>query len=252
MELLLVLRGMWRRRLALLSGLVAAVVVLVGLGGIKPARLTAGEAWTRVAIDTNASQLVAAAPAGTGTLAWRASLIVHLMATQSLAHQIAVRLGIDSDQLTVVDPTLSQPPVGTDLATAATKAAGADVLTPYVLNVYQTDPTVPVITVDAVAADRAHAEKLAQAGTAILEAQAEPGGKLKSQIITDAGVLGRQPFVIDQVAPVQSKLVSNTSLPMKAIAAAGFVFFAWCLAVVLVVPRLRRTIRTRRSRALPA
>jgi hypothetical protein len=137
MELLLVLRGVWRRRLALLGGVVAALAVLVGLGGTKPMTTTAAEAWTRVAIDTHDSQLVAAAPAGADTLAWRATLIAHLMATQSLTQQIASRLGVKSDRVTVVDPTLTQPLVGTDLAAAAAKAATADVLTPYVLNVYR-------------------------------------------------------------------------------------------------------------------
>jgi hypothetical protein len=69
--------------------------------------------------------------------------------------------------------------------------------------------------------------------------------------VTDAGVLGRQQFVVDQVAPVQSKRLATTSLPLKAIGGAFFVFFAWCVAVVLA-PRVRRSMRARRRRVLPA
>jgi hypothetical protein len=250
MELLVVFRGVWRRRIPLLAALVVTVATFVGLGGAKPPITTAAEAWTRVAIDTHDSQLVTAAPAGAGTLAWRASLIAHLMATQSMTQQLAARLGVGSDKVGVVDPTLSKPLVSTDFASAAAKAAAADVLTPYVLNVYLADETVPVITLTAAAPDAAAAVKLAQAGAAVLESQAEASGKITSQVVTDAGVLGRQRFVVDQVAPVRWKLLHTTSLPRKATAGALFVLFAWCVGIVLV-PKLARSMRARRrARAL--
>lgn len=244
------MRGVWRRRIPLLAGLILTVATFIGLGGAQPPVTTAAEAWTRVAIDTHDSQLVTAAPAGVGTLAWRASLIAHLMATQSTTQQLATRLGVGSDKVTVVDPTLSEPLISTDFATAAAKAAAADVLTPYVLNVYLSDQTVPVITLDAAGVNTAAAVKLAQAGVAVLEAQAEPGGKLVSQVVTDAGVLGRQRFVVNQVAPVQYKVLRTTSLPKKATGGALFVLVVWSLGIALI-PKLARTMRARRrARAL--
>jgi hypothetical protein len=43
---------------------------------------------------------------------------------------------------------------------------------------------------------------------------------------TDGGLLARQPFVVDQVAPISSKPTSARSLPRKALAASLFAFLA--------------------------
>jgi hypothetical protein len=249
MEFLLVLRVIWRRRRLLALGVLAALAVFIGLGGTKPADTTGAAAWTRVTLDTHTSQLVAAAPAGAPTLAWRASLIAHLMATQATTQQLAARVGVKSDEVSVVDPSLATPLVPTDMASAGAKGA-REIFTPYVLNAFLADPTVPVITIDTAAPTVAFAERLAQAAVAVLQSQASPGGRLESQVVTDAGVLGLQRFVVDQVGPVQSKLIVTTSLPLKAIGGSFFVFFMWCF-VVLLLPRLRRAIRVR-IRALPA
>ena len=73
MELLPIFRLIWRRRLLLGAGLVAAIAAMVVFGGKSATRSYV--AWTQVTLDTPKSQLVAAAPAGGDTLAWRASLL---------------------------------------------------------------------------------------------------------------------------------------------------------------------------------
>src|ERR1700722_18595960 len=133
MELLLFYRAIWRRRLRLGVGLLIAGFVLVGLGGTKLSATTVGYASTQVALETPKSQAVDAFPGGANTLAWRASLLSHLMATQASTAAVARRLGVRPAEVTVVDSELAQPVVPTDTATAATKESAADVFTPYVL-----------------------------------------------------------------------------------------------------------------------
>lgn len=249
MEVLGLLRVIWRRRLALGSGVLAAVAVLVVLGGTKSVSTSSGVAWTRVALDTPKSQLVAAATTGADTLAWRASLMSHLMATDSSTEQLAGRLRVSPDQITVVDPTLAQPLVPTDTAEAATKVS-TGVLTPYVLIVYA-DGQIPVISIEAAAADTNDAVRLAEAAVAVLESQSSAGGHLKSLIPTGVGTLGLQPFVVAQVSPLREGLMRSSSLPTKAIGGSLFVFILWCVGVAVVLPRVSRRLRTG-SRALTA
>ena len=52
MEILPVLRLIWRRRILLVIATVAAIAVFVGLGGTKPASSSSAVAWTRVTLDT--------------------------------------------------------------------------------------------------------------------------------------------------------------------------------------------------------
>ena len=127
MELLPIFRLIWRRRLLLGAGLVAAIAAMVVLGG--KSATSSYVAWTQV-LDTPKSQLVAAAPSGGNTLAWRASLLSHLMATEVSKQDLARRIGVRSDQVGVADPSLALPTVPTNTAVAASKAA-LGITTPY-------------------------------------------------------------------------------------------------------------------------
>ena len=124
MELLPVLRWGWRRRLVLVGALVAAVAAFVVLAGSRSSGATSSAvAWTQATLDTPRSQLAAAAPTGADTLPWRASLVVHLMATNASTREIASRLGVNPNELEVVDPSLSAPTVQTSMAAASAEAA---------------------------------------------------------------------------------------------------------------------------------
>ena len=98
MEIVLVLRAVWRRRRLLAGGLVCSVVVLVALGGATRATTRRSVGSTRVTIDTPRSQLVTVAPGGAASLQWRAPLLEHLMATDASTKQLAQRIGVTHRQ----------------------------------------------------------------------------------------------------------------------------------------------------------
>ena len=130
MELLPILRLIWRRRILLGAGLVVSVALALGLGG--PPKSSSALAWTRVNLDTPTSQLVNSAPGGADTLPWRASFLIHLMATDATQKRLAQSLHVRPDEVAVVDPALGVPIVPASIPTAASDAAGITVA-PYVL-----------------------------------------------------------------------------------------------------------------------
>lgn len=239
MEILLVLRAVWRRRRLLASGLVCSLVVLVGLGGATPATKSSSVGSTSVTLDTPRSQLVTAAPAGAETLQWRASLLEHLMSTDASTKQLAERLGVPPHKVLVVDSDLADPLVATSMAQASAKAA-ADVLAPYMLTVFLGNPSLPVISIEADAPTRASARRLATAAVGVLQSEASPAGTFSSTVKTNGGHLARQPFVVTRTSPVRVKVVTSTSLSLKPIAAALLVFVGWCIAGRRVARRVRR------------
>ena len=139
MELLPLLRWGWPRRLVLAGALVASIAAFLALGGSRSSGATSAVAWTQVTLDTPRSQLAAAAPAGADTLSWRASLLVHLMATDASTRELANRLGVTQNELAVVDPSLLAPTVRTSMAVASAQAAPL-VAAPYSLDVFLPDP----------------------------------------------------------------------------------------------------------------
>jgi hypothetical protein len=249
MELLPLIRLIWRRRLLLTAGILAAAAMLVALGGTHAVATHSALAWTGVTLDTPKSQLLEAAPPGAETLTWRAALLSHLMATGTSTKQLAQRLGVAPNQVAVIDPTLTLPAVFTDTAQAAAKAAASATAAPYVVTVLSS-PSVPVISLQAAAPDRVHALRLAEAAVAVLQAQASPGGRFTSRIPTDLNSFKRQPFVVGQIAPLRVKSLSSSTLPIKAIGVPFFLLFVW-FAGVLTMPRLASRMRLR-SGALPA
>lgn len=239
MELLPIFRLIWRRRLLLGAGLVAAIAAMVVLGG--KSATSSYVAWTQVTLDTPKSQLVAAAPSGGDTLAWRASLLSHLTATEASKQDLARRIGVRSDQVGVADPSLALPTVPTNTAVAASKAA-LGLTTPYVLTVQLPNNALPVIALQTAAPDRSGAQRLAQAAVAVLRSQASPTGPIDTTIPSGLGLPKRQGFVVDQVAPVRVKLLATSSVSIKAIGAPLFILVFWS-AAVLLMPRLSRSIR---------
>jgi hypothetical protein len=246
MELVQLFRLARRRWLALLAGIVLAVVAAVAVGGAPPTASTL--AWTRVALDTPASELVKSAPSGYDTLPWRGLLLSHLMLTDATQRELAQRMRVPQNEVAVVDTEFAIPEVGDMVALKATDASlptGAL----YVVTVNVPNVTLPVISIEAMAPDRSGAARLAQAAVAVLRSRASPGGTYTSKIRTNGSPQPRlQPFVVQQVAPVRVKHEVKSSLPTKGVAAALFVFVAW-LAGVRILSRL---VRRRRPRLAPA
>jgi hypothetical protein len=237
MELIPPLRRLWRRRWALAAGMLAAVALGVAAGSSPPAR--AELAWTSVALDTPRSQLVDSAPKGYDSLPWRASLIVHLMARDTVRTALAQRLGVPPDHVTVADPALAVPLAPASMPKKAADVASATVA-PYVLTLQMPDSSLPVISVAATAPQRAGAVRLAQAAVAILASQGSKPGTYKS-IVPSAGGPRLQPFLVQQAAPLHMKTLSVSKLPVKGVVAPVFLLLVWlaCLALVPRGPRLR-------------
>jgi hypothetical protein len=245
MELLPLLRLIWRRRLALAAGLVVALALAVVIGA-PPAGKSA-VAWTRVDLDTPTSQLVKSAPGGADTLPWRALLLVHLLRTDAVQREIAQRLSVRPDQVSVVDPSLALPEVPASMPTAASEAASITVA-PYVLTVQMPSEFLPLISLEAVAPDAVGAKRLAAAGVAALESQSSSPDSRYSSIIKTGGVPQTyQGFQVSQVAPIRAKQVTASTMPVKQIGAPLFLFGLWAAAALFLPGRSRR-----RPRVAPA
>jgi hypothetical protein len=225
MEVLPILRVLWRRRLALVLGLLVVAGLVVVRGATDP---SSGLASTRVALDTPNSQLVDVAPVGATTLAWRASLLAHLVSSDSAKQEVARRLGIPVDQLAVNDPIMSFPVVPASVPKAVAEVA-AITPAPYVLSVFLPNGELPIIDIEAYAPDRSAAARLAGAATSFLESEGSPPGRPRMQ-----------PFVIQSVAPVHAKTVRSHNGVVKAGAVAIFLFCLWCACVALGPLVLRR------------
>lgn len=249
MELLPILRLLWRRRFPLAVGAVVALALLIGTGGTTPVTTKSAVAWTTVALDTQQSQLVDIAASGGSTLAWRAALLGDLMMTSRSTQDIARRMGVSSDQVLVSESDLTLPLVPTAMANAAANAA-TDPTAPYMLSVFTKDDTLPVISLNATATTPSGATALANAAVAELQTHASPGGTFSSKIVTGTKGLELQPLVINQVSPTRVKVLTSSSLPTKTIAMSFLVFVAW-FAGSLLAPRLLRRIRPSDRRILP-
>jgi hypothetical protein len=247
MELLAILRLIWRRRLLLGAGLAVSVALALGIGGPPPS--SNAVAWTRVNLDTPTSQLVASAPGGADTLPWRASLLVHLMATDSTQRRLAQRLHVRPNDVVVVDPALALPIVPASIPTAASDAAGMTVA-PYVLTVTRTNPLLPTIAIEAAARDGARARQLATAAVAVLESQSSVSdARYSSKILTGGGVaLKPQQFQVEQVAPIRAKPVAERVVSAKQIGGPMVLLALWSAGALL----LPGFLRCRRPRVAPA
>src|SRR5919199_1890517 len=140
MELVRVVRLLWRRRIALAAGFVAAAALAV-VGGRT-------------------------------TLAWRAALLSHLLAAGTGRQALARRIGVPVDQLAVVDQELAAPAVPSSLP----KAVSAAIVprAPYAVSVSMPNGAVPIIAIEAYAPDRSGAVRLARASAQLLQSQSSP------------------------------------------------------------------------------
>jgi hypothetical protein len=217
MEIVAVLRVLWRRRILVALGGLLAVAVAVTLA--HPAA-PSGWAKTRVALDTPKSQLVTDAPAGADGLPWRATLLATLLGADPARDQIAREARIPTDRLAVIDLELTAPPVPASLPRAATTAA-AVATEPYVLTVH-TDDVLPVVSIETTAPDRAGAVRLAGAAVHALQAGASPRSTRELQA-----------FTVERIAAMESVEIPGGGR-MKMAAMAIFLFGLWCASLILI------------------
>jgi hypothetical protein len=232
------LRVLWRRRIAVLVGLLAAIAV--GVVGIKSKGppTAAASAQSKVLVDTPRSLVATAQAPGGLTIYPRARVIADLMATEPAKAEIARRAGIEPAELAVLGPGAAAPPlVITAIAEQASEVARP--IAPYLVSVEVT-PGLPILSITASGADLDTAVELGKAAVATLPAvaHAAPGGGDSVRVET----LGPPSIAI------------KTSGGRKTIAlAALFLFGVWCFGVVALDRPLRRRRRRRAaSRMRPA
>lgn len=234
MEIVAILRVLWRRRLLLIPGVLAAIAISLVVGGGSSA--PTGLAWTRMALDTVPSQNVLPVASGADTLGWRATLLAELMTSEDMEERVAHDAGIQADRLAIVEPLLDEPAAPTALPRRAAKAA-ATRWEPYVL-VLTADEPLATISLEARAPDRAAASRLAEAGAAALEASAPAADAPKVQ-----------PYVVERVASIKAEDVTGGGGRMMAVAAALVVLGLWCGAVAIVPARRGRDDVSERRRS---
>jgi hypothetical protein len=272
MELVDLARALWRRRVLVAIGVLAALA-LAGKSLTKPRPPSSGLAWTRVIIDTPKSQLVTPDPDGMDTLIWRAHLLADLLTSQESGDAIARAAGVPPKDLRVQEPLLYASTVPTPLPVAAQKSA-AIVPERYVVTL-QYAWNLPVIEITAAAPDTATAVRLAKAATATLEAADTPdpsavaaaaaaakdaaraadGAVIQDGAPTrdDSAALAKgvvQEFTAQPAAGIESRVVIARSGRLKGLMMAAALLVAWCVCVPLL-PRIRPP-RRRAGRPRPA
>lgn len=225
MELVPILRRIWRRRAALAAGLVIAIAAAIAVGPGPPARSAVASA--RVVLFTPDSQLLNADPAGAESLQWRAALLAHRLATNPVRDRIAEAAGVPPDRLVVIDPVLERPAAPTTLPIAASEAAAMRP-EPYAVTV-RYDEHLPIVSVEVHAPDRDAAERVAKAAQDQLVSESVAGDGTTTQGY-DVAPMGPPAAARDEV---------KAAPPTKALAALFGVFGLWCGALA-VAARLRR------------
>ena len=223
MELVALLRILWRAKIAVVVGMVAAVAI--GFLAMKSSSSSFGVSSMRVVLDTPRSQTIVANSPNAWTLEWRASLLAELAEADEMHNRIAREMKIAPDRLVITAPDLSVPLEPMPLPQHALDAAG--VLTqPYQLSI-QAAPLLPIINIDAQAPSKADAARLATAAADAFRTEAAKGTEPDAR------------FVVDDVGPVHAKAIINGPRRSMAGAAAVLFFAAWCSAITVVAAAWR-------------
>jgi pyruvate/2-oxoglutarate dehydrogenase complex dihydrolipoamide acyltransferase (E2) component len=233
MELVAFLRILWVRRILVGVGILVAVGAGVLVGRKAEARTAASGASVStlaLMLDTTNSQLVGAAPFGASTLPTRAVLLADAVTADAATRTVARRAGVAVKDIAVSGPAARRlPPVDSPLVSQVYRIASGWTA-PYTVNVLA-DAMTPIVKVEAVAPDAAHAARLARAA----------GSTLRSTLVRDDGHRSHG-FVLDTVSPLTTKALPVKSSHKSLIMAAGTIatFLLWCAGVVLVAGLLRR------------
>jgi hypothetical protein len=245
MEFLFAARALWHNKLIVAAGIAVSLAVGVLYASQSTAVAGGAVAWTRVVVDTPKSQLVDAAPSAADSLPWRAQMLVDLMKTEEIRHQLAVGMGVQTTDVDVINPTLVDAPVNASIPSAASKAM-ALAYAPYVVTATVPNSVVPLIVLTASAADAEGAKRLASVAVKVLGQQAVRPGAYSSDIATGKGEALFEPFDVQQIAPIQMQGAAIPPSPLMPVGVALGFLLAWCGAIVLVLTPLKRR-RARRS-----
>jgi hypothetical protein len=235
MELVTMLRVLWRHRLLVVAA--ALVAVLAGLAvayriGFPPKldsrRYDVGLASVTALVDTPSSQVVdlgGKTGADITTLSARASLLANLMTSSPIKDEIASRAGVAPDRLIAVSPAAAPgaQPAGASGPPDKTADPKAVILTTKIPNLESGEIPIIAVTTQAPSADQA--ARLANESIAVLQAHLQ----------TVAGI-DRVPdarrVVVRQLGHARSATVSRGPSPIVALGVAILVFAFGCVAVL--------------------
>lgn len=238
MELVGALRLLWRRRWLVCVGVALAVaagtlvVYRVDPGGspiFESRKYDVGVASTAVLVDSQSSQVVDLGGGEVKTdviaLAARGKLLANLMATSPLKEQVAHLAGIKpttlTTQLSTADGSEQPLPAVTTGTTVDADDPEANILR------LQTSETVPIISVNAQAADEATAAKLAASSVAEL-------ARYLRSVAAGNEVPDARQLVITALGSATSETIRRGPEMRTVIGVGAFLLLAWCVGIVVV------------------
>ena len=231
MELVTILRELWRLRVLVLG--IALLALLVGMAlafrlpSLESRKYEVGVATASVLVDTPNSQVIEVAPKGSDTLAMRASLLANLMAEGVVKTAIAERAGIAPDDL----HGMAQSTVAAAGAKPEVPPARAYALVTRVVGTPGGDQ-LPIIEIDAQAPDAARAAKLAEAAVSGLTEYLDSKA-------ADEQVAAANRLRVSGLGPPQASQVVRGPRSLFVFFAVIFVFTAGCAALLVVVALVR-------------
>lgn len=224
MELVTILRSLWRLRL--LVGIVAFAATVVGWMlayqfSFPPQSRSdkVGIATVRVLVDTPKSQVVEVAPKGSETLGSRANVLANLMVDGELKAAIARRAGLRPNQLfAATEPAPGDPAVTPVDPKAHSLMAGV---------VTNSDSAeLPIIKLEAQAPDTEQAINLANAAVTGL------GDYLDSKAAGEEVSDGRR-LQVSGLGAAQAHVATRGTSRLMALGAAIFVILSGCTAILV-------------------
>ncbi|HEV2874511.1 MAG TPA: hypothetical protein VGW14_05125 [Thermoleophilaceae bacterium] len=242
MDLVAILRDLWRSRLLVITAALLALLVGVSTGyriGLPPSlesrQHEVGIASATALVDTPSSH-VADLGGRTGTdvatLSARASLLASLVTSSPLKGEIARRAGVPLDRLVASPPATVGP-----AASPAPHVSGASIkASDPRAHVLRTDVpalesgTMPIITVDTQAPDQRQAARLANEAVSVLKAHVESVAALDR-------VPAARRVAVTQLGPARAATVSRGPRALYGFLIALGVFGLGC-AAILGVSRL--------------
>jgi hypothetical protein len=237
MEIVKLLRELWRQRilvalalaLAIIVGVVAAYRVTLYPAGVTSRQHHVGIASARVLVDTPSSQVVDLGlkqDANAGVLPARAVLLANLLTTSPLRDEIATRTGVAPDRLIALadTPLDSGSSVGTPLATGASVKVGDPRASVVKLH---TDVSLPLITVNTEAPDAATAARLADGTVRVLT-------DYLASLVTSGNVPKDRQLVVKRLGAAHAATEQRGPSRIIAVTAAMMVFLLGCGCILLL------------------
>jgi capsular polysaccharide biosynthesis protein len=230
MELVGILRELWRHRLLVLVA--AVVAALVGYAiAFKPPTLESrqyevGLGSTTALVDTPSSQVVdlgGETGADIRSLSARATLLASLMTSSPIKDEVAAKAGVDPEKLIAVPPSGEAVGGGSGSATKLLNDPDAIVLKARVPTVESGE--IPIVAVDTQAPDAETAEKLAN----------ESVTALKNYLQSVAGndhVPNARRVVVTQLGPARASTQVRGTTPIIGVVAFIVVFLLGCVVIV--------------------